>query len=213
MANCMNKRIFIFDIDQTLLQDRIPENLEDLLKFLLNYEDTCLYVITSRGFTSFINGYQYIEDKEAGCMYMDNKEEFGKRMNYIIDTIMGIVFEDTVSKNYNKKSKERYKKILRTFYIKNKDRYIDDWFYCQYSTDDMAKKVDNFLENNIIMKEFKKFYHKLISSSTRKKILRQNINSIYCNTYGVMLGSGEMWIRNIGYKKAKDELKIVTINY
>lgn len=50
--------------------------------------------------------------------------------------------------------------------------------------------------------EFIKEYNRIITKKVKKKVLNQELNKLFVNSYGVMIGDGEMWISQIDGKIA-----------
>lgn len=50
--------------------------------------------------------------------------------------------------------------------------------------------------------EFVKAYSRIITKKVKKKVLHQELNKLFVNSYGVRIGDGEMWISQIDGKIA-----------
>lgn len=50
--------------------------------------------------------------------------------------------------------------------------------------------------------EFVKAYNRIITKKVKKKVLKQDLNKVFVNSYGIMIGDGEMWISQIDGKIA-----------
>jgi hypothetical protein len=63
------------------------------------------------------------------------------------------------------------------------------------------------------IREFEKYYTYIINGDVKQAVLRQDINNLFKNSEGVMIGNGEIWIMTAKFTKSHPQsVLIVTIN-
>ena len=84
----------------------------------------------------------------------------------------------------------------------------------QGNKDSIASHVQFPLANNKNISstsEFLKNYDQLFNAKVIAAINNQRLSQLFRNQHGVMLGNGELWIKNVSNNKT-DDFKITTIN-